>query len=67
MNTLLRLQAATLAARARLNDQTIGTSVKDGLVQLERVVFVKGRKTAEVTPLSKPMPAADAIKALDAL
>lgn len=39
---LFSLQQATLAARARLNDQTIGTRVDAGKVQVVRITYPNG-------------------------
>lgn len=60
------IQAATLAARARLNDQTVGTHLSKGRGQVIRVTYdAKGRST--VTPASEWMAPAQLPAALEAL
>lgn len=51
MLTLSNLRAATLDARARLNDKSIGTHVENGKLQVIRVTYAKGGRST-VTPLS---------------
>lgn len=66
--TLIALRTATLAARARTGDDSISTRVDAGRVQLVRVTYPNGkRKPAHEAPMGEFMPAADAIKALNAL
>jgi hypothetical protein len=63
---LFQLQAATLAARERTGDKTIGTRVDSGRVQVVSVTYSpRGRSTA--VPLSDWLPAADAVRALEAM
>lgn len=50
-NTLGDLRHATLATRKRLSDQSIGTRVEAGRVQVVRVEYLKGGRT-NTTPLS---------------
>ena len=64
MQTLFSLQRATLAARQRLSDASIGTQVARGLVQVCRVTYPNGPRAA-VKPVSGFMPAADAVVYLD--
>lgn len=64
--TLAKLQAATLAARARTGDATIGTEVSGGLVRVVRVTYSAAGKST-VTPLTAPMSADAACAALDEL
>lgn len=60
------IQTATLAARARLADKTVGTQVSKGRGQVTRVTYdAKGRST--VSPASDWMPVAQLPAALDAL
>jgi hypothetical protein len=63
---LLKLQAATLAARQRTGDKTIATRAEAGRVQVVRVTYdATGKSTVE--PLVAPMPTADAISYLRAM
>lgn len=63
---LAQIQAATLAARTRTGDATIGTQVKAGKVQIVRVTYnAKGKST--VTPASDFLPIPEAVAALNAL
>lgn len=66
MNTLFDIQRATLAARARLADDAIGTRVDAGLVQVCRVTYPCGRhEVANVEPISDFMPADQVAAYLD--
>lgn len=58
------LQSATLAARTRLGDQTIGTHVSRGLYQIIRVTYDKSGKST-VTPFSAWLPMSAVITALE--
>jgi hypothetical protein len=49
-NGIGELQAATLDARSRLNDASIGTQVKAGRFRVVSTIYSK--KTTTVTPLS---------------
>lgn len=60
------IQAATLAARKRTGDQTIGTRVKQCRFQIVSVTYAKGGKST-VTERSEWLAGANLIKALDAL
>lgn len=61
MELIKQIQAATLAARARTGDNSIGTHVKQGKTQIVRVTYDdKGKST--VTPASDWM-ASDLIPA----
>lgn len=63
---LREVQSATLAARTRLNDKTIGTQAKAGKLQVVRVTYnAKGRST--VTPVSDFMTHNEVINALNNL
>lgn len=59
MQTMRAIQSATVAARCRLNDQTIGTRVDNGRVQVVRVVY-DGSGNSDVTPVSEWMPVSEA-------
>lgn len=60
------IQRATLEARARLGDKSIGTTIKQGRLQVVRVTYnAKGRST--VVPVSDWLAMPDAVKFLDAL
>ena len=63
---LAALRIATLDARVRMQDNTIGTRVEAGKLQLVRVTY-DGRGVSTVAPFSDWMPMADAVAALNAL
>lgn len=66
MQTLIQLQAATLAARAKTGDKHIGTQAANGRFDVVRAVpSVRGRYT--VTVLAAGLTAADAVAYLGAL
>jgi hypothetical protein len=68
MVTLMDLRNATLSARERTNDRTIGTQVKAGKVQVVRVTYPPGKGgRSVVTPITPFLTPEDAIRALDAL
>lgn len=54
------LRRATLAARERTGDKAIGTSVKQGLIRVERITYAKSG-VSTVTALSDYLPAARAV------
>lgn len=63
---LREIQAATLAARARLNDKTIGTQAKAGALQVIRVTYdAKGKAT--IVPVSGFVSHAEALEILNTL
>lgn len=66
MQALFQLQQATLAARARCGDRSIGTDVRAGLVRVVRAQWWDGGD-GSVKPLTKPVPVAEAIEALNNL
>lgn len=66
MKDLLALQSATLAARARTGDQSIGTNAEQGQIRVVRVTSdTTGNWT--VSDLSDPLPATKAVEFLNAL
>lgn len=68
MQTLFAIQRATLAARARLADESIGTRAGNGLVQVCRVTYPCGRpEVADVEPISDYMPAGQVPAYLDSM
>jgi hypothetical protein len=68
MNTLIQLQAATLAARAKTGDSNIGTQVARGLVDVVRAVPpASGRGLYAVTVLHAGLTPAAAVAALGAM
>lgn len=68
MNTLLQLQAATLAARANTGDSHIGTQVARGLIDVVRAVPpASGRGSYVVTVLRGGMTPAQAVEHLEAM
>lgn len=58
-NGLGELQAATLDARSRLRDASIGTQVRAGRFRVVRTTY--GEKRTMVTPLSDWLIASDAV------
>lgn len=64
-NGIGELQAATLDARSRLNDVSIGTQVKAGMFRVVRTIYRK--KTTTVTPLSEWLVLSDAVSFLKML
>ena len=66
MQALIQIQAATLAARQRLNDKTIATQAESGQIQVTRVTYPNG-STAKVVPVSGWMPTADVCGYLNAM
>lgn len=68
MATLFDIRNATLAARTRKNDQSIGTQIEAGKVQVVQVTYPAGKRgKSTVTALSGWLYADDAVKFLDAL
>lgn len=68
MITISQLQAATLAARARTGDATIGTQIKAGRLQVVRVTYPAGKRgRSVVTPASDWLTAAECIARLEAM
>lgn len=66
LQDMFTLRNATLAARQRTGDETIGTTVSAGKVQIVRVTFnAKGRST--VAPATDWLTVAEAVQALEAL
>lgn len=66
MQLLNEIRTATLAARNRLKDETIGTQVKAGKLQVMRVTYdAKGKST--ITPVTDFISFADAIATLKAM
>lgn len=66
MEAMFKIQAATLAARQRTGDKTIGTRVQAGRVQVVRVTFNAAGK-ATVSAVTEPLTAADAVASLEAM
>ena len=64
METLLALQSATRAARARTGDPRISVGACAGLYQVQRVTLRSGR-TADVQPLTDWLALPAALMALD--
>jgi len=60
---ILLIGQATAAARKRTGDNTIGTSVKNGQIQIVRVSFATDGKS-KVQAVSNWMPCSDVIVAL---
>lgn len=66
IETLNALQAATFAARVRLDDTRVATRVDAGKIQVIRATPVqKGR--FDITPLSDWLPPAEAVAFLEGL
>lgn len=66
MQAFAELQRATLDARSRLADQSIGTQVSNGKVQVVRVAY-KQSGASSVTPVSAFLPMRDAVEFLQAM
>ena len=66
MNELLKIQAATNAARQRMADKTIGTRVDAGKIQVIRVTYPHGPK-AVINPVSDWMAVSEVCGYLAAL
>jgi hypothetical protein len=66
MQTMKQIQAATVAARARLSDNQISTQVDCGKIQVVRVIPVKGKRP-DIVPLSGWMPVSEAASYLQAM
>ena len=66
LQTMAAIQKATNDARARLNDKTISTQVKAGMVQVTRVTY-DGSGKSTVKPASHFMSPADVISYLDGM
>jgi hypothetical protein len=64
METLLTLQSASAAARARTGDSRISIGVRAGLYQVQRVTLRPSR-TADVQPLTDWLELPAALAALD--
>ena len=64
METLLALQSATRAARARTGDPRISVGARAGLYQVQRVIPRPGR-AADVQPLTEWLALPAALAALD--
>lgn len=68
MNTLLRLQQATVAARSKTGDKHLGTQVSRGRFDVVRAVPpAAGRGRYTVTVLRASLTADEAIAALEAM
>ena len=63
LTEILLIGQATTAARKRTGDNTIGTSVKNGQIQIVRVTFAADGKST-VQAVSSWMPCSDVIVAL---
>ena len=66
MQNIIKLQAATLAARTRTGDKSIATSAESGLIRIERVSY-DAKGNAVISPLSGNLSADKAIEFLNAL
>lgn len=67
MQTMLKIQKATAGAKARTGDQTLGTRVSKGTLQVVRVIkHVKGTG-CDVLPMTDYLPISAAISYLDAM
>lgn len=64
MKTLLSLQAATRAARARTGDSRVSVGVRAGMYQVQRVTLRPGR-AADVQPLTDWLALPALLAALD--
>ena len=66
MSILAEIRNATLDARVRMRDNTIGTRAEAGKLQIIRVTY-SGSGISTIVPASEWMPAADVIAALNAM
>ena len=66
MQAIFEIQAATNAARSRLNDGSLATRVEAGKIQVVRVTYPDGSKSV-VTPVSDWMPIADVCQYLQTI
>ena len=64
METLLTLQSATCAARARTGDPRLSIGARAGLYQVQRITLRPGR-AADVLPLTDWLALPAALAALD--
>lgn len=67
MQTMLAIQKATTDARARTNNQTLGTRLGKGKLQVVRVVKHAKGPGCDVFPVTEYLPIPEAIHALNAL
>lgn len=58
------LRTATLAARARTGDNTIGVAVRRGTFQVQRITYPNGA-TAVIRPLTHWLDLSEAVEALN--
>jgi hypothetical protein len=66
--SVFEFQRATLAARARLNDRSIGTQVNErGLVRVVSTTYPAGRSRSDVKPLSDWLPQPEAMKFIQSM
>ena len=61
MQTLAAIRKATLSARVRLGDDSIGTHLESGKVQVIRVTQNPGGRRATVVPVSEWLSTSDAV------
>lgn len=66
MTTLTDIRNATLSARARTGDKSIGTRIDRGLIQVVRVTYEKSGRS-KVAPVSEFMSADAAVAFLEKL
>lgn len=68
MQTIRQVQAATLAARTRLADDTIGTRAESGRLQVVRVTYPAGKRgAANVVPCSDWLAPSEVVAYLGAM
>jgi hypothetical protein len=67
MQTMLAIQKATTDAKARTGDQTLGTRVGKGKLQVVRVVKHAKGLGCDVFPVTDYLPIPEAIRAIEAL
>lgn len=68
MQTIRQVRRATVDARARLGDQTIGTRADSGRLQVVRVTYPAGKRgRADVAPISDWLAPADVVAYLGAM
>ena len=66
-NTMQAIQKATTDAKARTSDQTLGTRVGKGKLQVVRVVKHSKGPGCDVFPVTEYLPIQEAVAYLDAM
>jgi hypothetical protein len=67
MQTMLAIQKATVGAKSRTGDQTLGTRVDKGRLQVVRVIKHTKGPGCDVLPVTEFLPIPDAIAYLESM